>query len=33
MNAPVHYDPSSDALSKPLDEFDVSDPALYQNDT
>ncbi len=33
MNAPVHYDPSSDAWTKPLDQFDVSDPALYQNDT
>jgi cytochrome P450 len=33
MNAPVHYDPNSDAWMKPLEEFDVSDPALYQNDT
>jgi cytochrome P450 len=33
MNAPVHYDPSSDAWTKSLDQFDVSDPALYQNDT
>lgn len=33
MNAPVHYDPASDAWTKPLDQFDVSDPALYQNDT
>jgi cytochrome P450 len=33
MNAPVHYDPGSDAWTKPLDQFDVSDPALYQNDT
>ncbi len=33
MNAPVHYDPSSDAWTKPLDQFDVSDPVLYQNDT
>jgi len=32
MNAPVHYDPASDAWTKPLDQFDVSDPALYQND-
>jgi cytochrome P450 len=33
MNAPVHYDPSSDAWTRKLEEFDVSDPALYQNDT
>jgi len=33
MNAPVHYDPNSDAWTKPLDQFDVSDPALFQNDT
>jgi cytochrome P450 len=33
MNAPVHYDPSSEAWSKRLEDFDVSDPALYQNDT
>ena len=33
MNAPVHYDPSSDAWTKKLEDFDVSDPALYQNDT
>jgi len=33
MNAPVHHDPDSDAWTKPLDQFDVSDPALYQNDT
>ena len=33
MNAPVHYDPASEAWSKPLDQFDMSDPALYQNDT
>jgi cytochrome P450 len=33
MNAPVHIDPSSPAYSLPLDNFDVSDPALYQNDT
>jgi len=33
MNAPVHHDPASEAWSKPLDQFDVSDPALYQNDT
>jgi cytochrome P450 len=33
MNAPVHYDPTSEAWSKPLDQFDMSDPALYQNDT
>ena len=33
MNAPVHYDPASDAWTKKLEDFDVSDPALYQNDT
>jgi cytochrome P450 len=33
MNAPVHYDPGSEAWSKKLADFDVSDPALYQNDT
>ena len=33
MNAPVHYDPTSDAWTRPLDQFDVSDPALYQSDT
>ncbi len=33
MNAPVHYDPSSDAWKKPLESFDMSDPTFYQNDT
>jgi cytochrome P450 len=33
MNAPVHYDPASDAWTKKLEDFDVSDPSLYQNDT
>jgi cytochrome P450 len=33
MNAPVHYDPSSEAWTMPLDKFDVSDPKLYQDDT
>ncbi len=32
MNAPVHYDPKSDAYAMKLDEIDVSDPKLYQND-
>ncbi len=32
MNAPVHYDPTSDAWSMPLEQIDVSDPKLYQND-
>ncbi len=32
MNAPVHYDPQSDAWTLPLDKLDVSDPVLYQND-
>ena len=32
MNAPVHYDPGSEAWTKKLEDFDVSDPALYQND-
>ncbi|PPQ33970.1 cytochrome P450 [Rhodopila globiformis] len=33
MNAPVPIDTSSPAYSLPLDRYDVSDPALYQNDT
>ena len=33
MNAPVHYDPASDAWTRPLASFDMSDPAFYQNDT
>jgi cytochrome P450 len=32
MNAPVHFDPTEDAYSVPLDRIDVSDPRLYQND-
>ena len=32
MNAPVHYDPASDAYTTPLDQIDVSDPRLYQDD-
>jgi len=28
----INYDPREDAYSKPLDEFDVSDPRLYQDD-
>jgi cytochrome P450 len=32
MNAPVHYDPQSDAWTLPIDKIDVSDPKLYQND-
>ena len=32
MNAPVHFDPASDAATTPLDRIDVSDPRLYQND-
>ncbi|WP_428492791.1 cytochrome P450 [Rhodopila sp.] len=32
MNAPVDIDPSSPAYSLPLDQFDVSDPKLYQDD-
>lgn len=32
MNAPVHIDYASDAMSLPLDRIDVSDPKLYQND-
>jgi cytochrome P450 len=32
MNAPVHFDPTSDAWSLPLDQIDVSDPKLYQDD-
>ncbi|HVZ07070.1 cytochrome P450 [Rhodopila sp.] len=33
MNAPVHYDPSSPAYAKTLTDYDVSDPALYRDDT
>ena len=33
MNAPVHFDPVSDAWSLPLDQIDVSNPYLYQEDT
>jgi cytochrome P450 len=33
MNAPVHVDPGGPAYTLPLDRLDVSDPALYQNDT
>jgi cytochrome P450 len=37
MNAPVHFDPKSDAhrdaWSLPLDQIDVSNPYLYQDDT
>jgi hypothetical protein len=32
MNAPVHFDATSDAVSMPLDQIDVSDPRLYQED-
>jgi cytochrome P450 len=32
MNAPVHIDPTSPAATLPLDQFDVSDPKLYQDD-
>jgi cytochrome P450 len=32
MNAPVHFEPSSDAFAMPLDQIDVSDPRLYQED-
>ena len=33
MNAPVSYDPSGDAWSRPLDAFDMSDPKFSQDDT
>jgi cytochrome P450 len=33
MNAPVNFDPSNPAYTLPLDRYDVSDPAIYQNDT
>ena len=33
MNAPVPHDPSSQAWQMPLEAIDVSDPALYQDDT
>jgi cytochrome P450 len=32
MNAPVHFDPTSDAYSIALDQIDVSNPKLYQDD-
>jgi cytochrome P450 len=32
MNAPVHFDPASEADTIPLDQIDVSDPRLYQDD-
>ncbi|MFO1024225.1 MAG: cytochrome P450 [Acetobacteraceae bacterium] len=32
MNAPVHYDPSSPAYKMPLEQYDVSDPKMYQDD-
>ncbi|HVC63543.1 MAG TPA: cytochrome P450 [Acetobacteraceae bacterium] len=32
MNAPVHFDPVSDASTLPLDAIDVSNPKLYQDD-
>jgi len=33
VNAPVHFDPASDAYKMPLDQIDVSDPKLFQEDT
>jgi len=33
MNAPVSFDPSGDAWTRPLDSFDMSDPAFYRDDT
>jgi cytochrome P450 len=32
MNAPVHFDSTTDAYSMPLDQIDVSDPRLFQDD-
>jgi cytochrome P450 len=32
MNAPVHFDPASDAYTTALDQIDVSDPRLFQED-
>ncbi len=32
MNAPVHFDPASDAYAMALDQIDVSDPRLFQQD-
>ncbi len=32
MNAPVHFDPASDAYTTPLDQIDVSNPRLFQDD-
>jgi len=33
MNAPVGFDPITDAARRPLSSFDMSDPAYYQDDT
>src|ERR1700755_2084521 len=33
MNAPVHIDPSSPAYTMKLEQFDGSDPKLYQDDS
>lgn len=33
MNAPVGVDPNTDAWTRKLDTFDMSDPAYYQDDT
>ena len=32
MNAPVNFDPATDAYALPLDAIDVSNPKLYQDD-
>ena len=32
MNAPVHFNPASDAYAIPLDQIDVSNPRLFQDD-
>jgi len=33
MNAPVGVEPNSDAWTRPLEQFDMSDPRFYQDDT
>ncbi|HET8996229.1 MAG TPA: cytochrome P450 [Acetobacteraceae bacterium] len=33
MNAPVGIDPNADAWTRPLTQFDMSDPSFYQDDT
>ena len=32
MNAPVNFNPASEAYTLPLDQIDVSNPKLFQDD-